>query len=85
MTVSTKLVHPGEVANAIRLFIPAGAITEIRALEATHRSDSWRPATWSGYFDDPDKAAAAVAELSGWKGVYCHDDGCKTLAFRRNL
>ncbi len=70
MTVSTKLVHPDQAANALRLFIPPGAITEIRALEATHRSDSWRPATWSGYFDDPDKAAAAVAELSAWKGVY---------------
>ncbi len=70
MAVSTKLVNPVEVARALRLFIPPGAITEIRALEATHRSDSYRPATWSGYFDDPEKVAAAVAELSAWKGIY---------------
>lgn len=67
---TARLVDHAAVTAMFQLFVPKGAVTEIRALDATHRSSSWRPDTWSGYFDDAEKAAAAVAELASWKGVY---------------
>jgi hypothetical protein len=65
-----KLVVQAEVAEALRLFISAGGVAEVRVLEATTRSESWRPSTFSGYFDDPDLAAAALSELRTAKGIY---------------
>lgn len=65
-----KLVDPAAVAAALRLFITECGVTEVRVLEATTRSDSWRPATFSGYFDDPELAATALSEVQTAKGIY---------------
>jgi hypothetical protein len=48
-----------EIARALRVFVPAGDVTELRVPQAPHAG------TISGYFDDPDKAATAAARLSG--------------------
>jgi hypothetical protein len=54
-----------EIAAALRLFIPAGQVTEIRILKAG------RAGTVSGYFDNPEQAASAAISWSGKApGVY---------------
>lgn len=65
-----KLVVPAEVSSALQLFISAGGVAEVRVLEATTRSESWRPSTFSGYFDDPEIAATALTEIQAAKGFY---------------
>jgi hypothetical protein len=65
---ATRLCDPTAAAGALRLIVGDG-VTELRALDATTRSDGW-PATQSGYFDDVDKLAAALAGLTAAKGVY---------------
>ncbi len=49
---------PRAIIQAIHL-IAEGNVTELRALEATIAGDRW-PATYSGYFDDPEQLAKAV-------------------------
>lgn len=66
----SKLVNAQDVAATFRLFVRPGCIAEVRALDATTRSDSWRPSTFSGYFDDADKLATAVSELASATGIY---------------
>ena len=63
-------VDQAEIARAVRLLIPAGAVVEVRALDAT--SAGWRsPHTISGYFDDPDVLAKAVAShIAHARGIY---------------
>lgn len=66
----SKLVNAQDVAATFRLFVRPGCIAEVRALDATTRSDSWRPSTFSGYFDDAEKLATAVSELASVTGIY---------------
>lgn len=57
-----------EILRALRAFLEPGQITELRALGVV--SADWkRPHTVSGYFDDPEKLAAAAIRLNA-KGVY---------------
>src|SRR6516165_8092058 len=54
-----------QIADGLRLFIPAGQVTEIRILKAG------RAGTVSGYFDNPEQAASAAISWSGKApGVY---------------
>lgn len=57
------------VAEAVRLLVGNGNVTELRALEATTAGDR-RTMTLCGYFDDPDKLAEAVATIRTAKGIY---------------
>ena len=65
----TELFKPEAVKQALQLFIPQGAVTEIRLLDATTQNYR-RPRTMSGYFDDPDKVVAALRGIESAKGVY---------------
>ncbi len=56
------------IADAIRLIVGPGQVTELRALEAS--LDGKWPATYSGYFDDADKLADAVGTIRTAKGIY---------------
>ncbi len=56
------------VADAIRLIVGRGQVTELRALEAS--TDGKWTATYSGYFDDAEKLAKAAASLKTAKGIY---------------
>jgi hypothetical protein len=64
-----SLCSPADVAEAISLIVGRGNVTEVRALDATTPRDRY-PHTESGYFNDPDKLAAAVAALTSAKGIY---------------
>lgn len=67
--VTRALVDREAISVTMRLLIEPGGVTELRALEATTQSDSW-PRTWSGYFDDSEKLAAAASQLRTSKGIY---------------
>lgn len=56
------------IADAIRLIVGPGQVTELRALEAS--LDGKWPATYSGYFDDADKLAQAAGTIHTAKGIY---------------
>ena len=60
---------PKAIAEAIRLIVGPGQVTELRALEATTAADKY-PHTAAGYFDDADKLAAAVGVIVAAKGIY---------------
>ena len=51
------LVDKDEVLKALRLLIPKGATTEIRALNASVDTRSWKR-TFAGYFNDFERVAA---------------------------
>lgn len=66
---NSPLADAGAVREALRLIVGDG-VTELRALEATTiAGDRW-PATYSGYFDDPDALVQAITTLHTAKGVY---------------
>jgi len=65
-----------EIERSLRLFCDA-RVTEIRAFDD-------RGATWSGYFDDWSKAAAAVQKLPQCKAVYFVLNGCKPELLARS-
>jgi len=69
--LALKLVNRDDVLQTIRLFVPAGGVTEVRALEAAMHDDrgDWTK-TYSGYFDDPVKLADAVTMLRKAKGIF---------------
>ena len=58
-----------EILRALKLIIPPGQVTELRALEAT-TTDYARPRTIFGYFDDAAKLAAGVRGIATAKGIY---------------
>src|SRR5262245_39218115 len=58
-----------EIARAVRLLSHAGDVRELRVLDAVTPHDR-RPHTVSGYFDDPEKLAAAVAAIQSASGIY---------------
>jgi hypothetical protein len=66
---SKPLCSPSEVAAAVRIVLAPGAVTELRALEATTASERF-PHTASGYFDDADKLVEALAGIRSAKGIY---------------
>jgi len=53
----------------MRAILKPGQVTEVRALDATSPFDRY-PQTLSGYFDDVDKLADAVATIQSAKAVY---------------
>ncbi len=65
----TQHHDPRAIIQAIRLIVAEGNVTELRALEATIAGDRW-PATYSGYFDDPEQLAKAVGTIKTAKGIY---------------
>ena len=60
---------PQAIAEAIRLIVGDGQVTELRALDAVTASNRW-PHTVSGYFDNPEKLAEAVGTIKSAKGIY---------------
>ena len=66
---TSRLYHAESVAEAVRLLVGPGNVTELRALEAITPADRW-PCTQSGYFDDPDKLAEALRGIKSAKGIY---------------
>lgn len=64
-----KLIDQQAAADAVRLIVGPGAVTELRALDATTVVSRW-PHTASGYFDDPDKLAEALKAIKTAKGIY---------------
>jgi P4 family phage/plasmid primase-like protien len=57
------------IVRALRAILTPGQVTELRALDVVE--SGWRsPHTVSGYFDAPEKLAAAAAGLAGAKGIY---------------
>ncbi len=69
LTAREPLHDSESVVKAVRLLVGDGQVTELRALNATTKSDRW-PHTASGYFDDADKLTAALAEITSAKGIY---------------
>ena len=63
------LYERSAIVEALGLILAAGQVTELRALDATTAKDRW-PCTLSGYFDDPEKLAEAVAAITSAKGIY---------------
>ena len=64
-----KTADPAEIVKLLRLVLEPGQVTELRALEATLPGDRY-PQTISGYFDDAEKLAEAVASIVSAKGIY---------------
>jgi hypothetical protein len=58
-----------EVRRAIDLLIPAGQVTELRALDATTAGDRW-PRTLTGYFADRDKLVESLRTIKDATSVY---------------
>jgi putative DNA primase/helicase len=65
----TPKTDPAEIERALRLILPSGQVTELRALDAVTGADR-RPHTESGYFDDPAKLAEGAAKITAAKGIY---------------
>jgi hypothetical protein len=57
-----------KISKAISLICGEG-VTEVRALEATAKGDRWS-ATYFGYFDDSEKLAKTVGDITKAKGIY---------------
>ncbi len=57
------------VEAGLRVIVPLGQVFEIRILDGTTREDR-RAYTYSGYFEDPAKAAKALAPFTIFKGAY---------------
>ncbi len=57
------------IVEALGLILEPGQVTELRALEAVLPGDR-RQQTVSGYFDDPEKLAAAALSIRSAKGIY---------------
>jgi hypothetical protein len=68
-SVMSELFDAAEVRKALARIIKSGAVFEVRALDAT-LSANRRPATISGYFDNPDACVAALKKLAGAVGIY---------------
>lgn len=66
---TSRLYDRSAVIEAVRLIVGEGMVTELRALEATTASDR-RSQTVSGYFDDAEKLADALATIRSAKGIY---------------
>ena len=66
MTKDRPTVHAPDIIAAVELFADAGQVVELRALNV--RRQYGRPATVSGYFDDPTKLAQAAIGLNRTPG-----------------
>jgi putative DNA primase/helicase len=58
-----------EIVRACKLIFEPGQVTELRALEATVNDDRFTQ-TYSGYFDNPDALADAVASIRSAGNIY---------------
>jgi KaiC/GvpD/RAD55 family RecA-like ATPase len=65
-----------EIIQALQTIIEPGAVFEVRCLDAVTPGYK-KPHTEAGYFDDPQKAAAAIGKLDA-KGVYVTANSVKT-------
>jgi hypothetical protein len=65
---SDQRTDQAEIARALNLYCP-GRPFEIRIPNGRLASNGWSGVI-NGYFDDPHKAADAIAGLSSWDGVY---------------
>lgn len=65
----TLRFDPAEIRRALRLFLPRGQVTELRALQATTHWDRW-PQTLTGYFDDAEMLIEALPRITSAKGIY---------------
>lgn len=63
------MIDTPAITEALRLFIGSEQVFEIRVLEAITPTDR-RPHTLSGYFDNVESAAAAVAKVQSAMGFY---------------
>lgn len=72
---ATTIIQPKPLADGIvvaqtaRAFLEPGQVTEVRALDATTTGDRY-PQTYSGYFDDADTLADAVATIRSARAIY---------------
>ena len=66
---AARLFDADEVRRAIPLFMAPGQVLELRALEATTKSDR-RPHTATGYYDDADALIGSLSEIVSAKGIY---------------
>jgi hypothetical protein len=69
MIDTAPTIDRDEIIRAFDWIIEPGAITELRALDACTKSDRF-PQTYSGYFDNAQAVANAVATLQSAKGIY---------------
>ncbi len=73
LAISPRLSEPLSDRQAIirtmRLFHELGQVTEVRALDAV-TDDDQRPHTESGFFDNPEALADAVAGIRAARGIY---------------
>ena len=65
----TPLVDQAAIIDTWRRLLADGQVSELRALEATTTSDRY-PRTLTGYFNNAEALAAAVAAITTAKGVY---------------
>ena len=70
------------IVEAVRLIVGDGNVTELRALDATVGGDRY-PATYSGYFNDPEKLAQAAATIRTAKGIYITPNPVKPALLAR--
>jgi hypothetical protein len=65
------LIDADEIRRALGIFLPTGAVTEIRALDGTLRGDRYTGAsTFSGYFDNLDLVASELSKLATAKAIF---------------
>lgn len=67
---TSKLFDSEEVKRAIDLIAEPDEVFELRLLNATTSSDRRWTKTYSGYFDDPEKAIVALGTMVGASGCY---------------
>lgn len=62
-------IDSSHVCASLKVLHQKGDVFEVRALEAKF-GKAYRPATVSGYFDDPERAATAVMAVTSYSGIY---------------
>jgi hypothetical protein len=81
MTTGIKTQNKAEIGRVLRLLHAPGTVFEIRILDAPIRG-TYR-ATVAGYFDDPDKAAAALIDYDGQANIYTTLNPCDPALLAR--
>ncbi len=71
-----------EIVRFATILMDGESVIELRALDATVGTDRW-PATYSGYFNDPDKLVAAVLTIKTAKGIYATMNPCNPALLAR--
>lgn len=74
----TELFRPDEIIRAWECYVAPCSdghlpgdppVVEVRVLHCRKRGANF-PATWSGYFDNPQSVVAGLAQFSSWSGCY---------------